>query len=46
MLYWVYPFEAWQEFGMTKKKRKKKKGKKEFGMTSTLLRHTLLGVTL
>jgi len=33
MRYWVYPFEAWQEFGEKKKrgerKRKKQKGGKE-----------------
>ena len=43
--YWVYPFEVWQEF-VPKKNGKKKKGRKEFGMTSTHLRHALLGVTL
>ena len=47
MRYWVYPFEVWQEFGIkTKKGKKKKWGRKEFGMTSAHLRHALLGATL
>ena len=48
--YWVYPFEVWHEFVLKKnngKKRKKTSGKKKgLEMTSTPLRHALLGVTL
>ena len=47
MRYWVYPFEALQEIGLEKKKMKKREwGRKELEMTSTPLRHALLGVTL
>ena len=47
--YWVNPFEACHEFVLKKKimeEKKKKWGRKEFGMTSTPFRHALLGVTL
>ena len=42
----MYPFEAWHEFVLKKKIMKKKWGRKELEITSTPLRHVLLGVTL
>ena len=52
MRYRVHPFETLQEFELKKKRRTRKEKKtergerKEFGMTSTPLRHALLGAIL